>query len=107
MRDRLARLPRTSLPSGLVIVEARSAHARLLGLAGLAELPEYIGLLLPRCRSVHTIGMRFAIDLVWLDEEVVRVDRAVPPWRVRSCRAARAVLETRAGAANAFIAAGI
>jgi uncharacterized membrane protein (UPF0127 family) len=95
------------LPDGLVIVEARSRCARLLGLAGLADVPEHVALLLPHCRSVHTIGMRFAIDLVWFHEEVVRVDRAVPPWRVRSCRAAQAVLETRGGAADVFIAAGI
>jgi uncharacterized membrane protein (UPF0127 family) len=44
--------------------------------------------------------MRFALDLVWLDSDrrVVRVDRAVPPWRVRSCRAARSVLELRTSA---------
>jgi hypothetical protein len=39
--------------------------------------------------------MRFALDLVWLDAGggVVRVDRAVAPWRVRSCRRAAAVVE--------------
>jgi len=33
-------------------------------------------LLIPRCRSVHTFGMRFALDLFWLDEwgRVLRVD---------------------------------
>ena len=52
-------------------------------------------LLIPRCRSVHTFGMRFALDLVWLDahDRVVRIDRAVPPRRVRLCRRARRVLE--------------
>ena len=52
-------------------------------------------LLLPRCRSVHTFGMRFPLDLIWLDRDgrVLRVDEAVPPWRVRSCRGAAAVLE--------------
>jgi uncharacterized protein len=50
---------------------------------------------IPRCRSVHTFGMRFALDLVWLDGDgaVVRVDRAVPPRRVRVCWAARSVVE--------------
>jgi uncharacterized membrane protein (UPF0127 family) len=39
--------------------------------------------------------MRFALDLVWLGpgDEVLRVDRAVPPWRVRTCRRAVAILE--------------
>jgi uncharacterized protein len=78
------------------VVVARGALTRL---RGLAFRREYAGaLLLPRCRSVHTFGMRFALDLVWLDAagEVVRIDRGVPPCRVRSCRAARSVLELRA-----------
>jgi uncharacterized protein len=76
------------------IVVARSPLARLLGLA-LRRRPPGHALLLPRCRSVHTFGMRFPLDLVWLDGagRVVRVDEAVPPWRVRSCRGADAVLE--------------
>jgi len=78
------------------VVVARGFLARLRGLAfrrGFAG-----ALLLPRCRSVHTFGMRFGLDLVWLDAagEVVRVDRGVPPCRVRSCRGARAVLEVPA-----------
>ena len=39
--------------------------------------------------------MRFPLDLYWIDHtgEVVRVDRAVPPWRVRRCAGARSVIE--------------
>jgi uncharacterized protein len=62
------------------------ARSRLPRLAGLAfrRAPPVGGLLIPRCRSVHTFGMRFAIDLVWLGPggRVVRVDRGVPPRRV-------------------------
>jgi hypothetical protein len=76
------------------IVVAHSLRARLLGLALRRRPPDY-ALLLPRCRSVHTFGMRFPLDLVWLDRDgrPVRVDEAVPPWRVRGCRRAVAVLE--------------
>jgi uncharacterized membrane protein (UPF0127 family) len=96
---RLARLPSRRLPGGLIVVEARTPCARARGLAGLAVLPPDVALHLPRCRSVHTFGMRFALDLAWLDAAgaVVRIDRAVPPRRVRSCRAARSVLEAAAG----------
>jgi uncharacterized protein len=80
-------------------MEVRTARGlgRLIGLA--LRRDRGVALLLPRCRSVHTFGMRFALDLVWLDGagEVVRVDRGVPPWRVRSCRCARSVLEVSAG----------
>jgi uncharacterized protein len=82
----------------LLIVEARGFLARVLGLAGRADLPAGTALHLRRCRSVHTFGMRFPLDLVWLDGTgaVVRVDRDVPSCRVRTCRAARSVLEMRA-----------
>jgi uncharacterized protein len=83
---------------------ARSGWARLRGLA-LRRQPPDEPLLIPRCRSVHTFGMRFAIDLVWLGRggQVLRVDRAVPPWRVRSCRGAVEVLELAAGRAREMI----
>lgn len=73
---------------------ARTFRQRLVGLAFSAS-PRAAALLLPRCRSVHTFGMRFALDLFWLDAdgEIVRVDRGVPPLRVRRCRAASCVIE--------------
>jgi uncharacterized protein len=90
-----------------VITEAVTPLARLRGLALRRSLAPGHGLLLRRCRSVHTIGMRFALDLVWLDGagRPVRVDAAVPPWRVRGCRAAHAVVELAAGGAAAYVAA--
>jgi uncharacterized protein len=83
-----------------VVVDARGWHGRLRGLIGRADWPAGVALRLAPCRSVHTFGMRFAVDLVWVDGRgrVVRVDRGVRPWRLRSCRAARSVLELRAGA---------
>ena len=85
------------------IVTARGLR-RLTGLAGRRDCQ--VALLLPRCRSVHTFGMRFALDLVWLGRrgEVVRVDRGVPPRRVRSCARARSVLELRSGPAEELAA---
>jgi hypothetical protein len=73
---------------------ARTFRERLVGLAFRRDAPAD-GLLLPRTRSVHTFGMRFALDLHWLDGDgaVVRVDRAVPPGRVRTCLRARSVVE--------------
>lgn len=78
----------------LAIVPADALRSRLRGLA-LRREPVPFALLIPRCRSVHTFGMRFALDLLWLDGDglVIRIDRAVPPRRVVSCRGARAVVE--------------
>ncbi|HEX4806736.1 MAG TPA: DUF192 domain-containing protein [Conexibacter sp.] len=100
---RLRRLPRVELPA-LADREIRLAAdplARLLGLAWLRDPPPGAALLLPRTRSVHTFGMRCALDLVWLDRDdrVMRVDRAVPPRRLRACRTACAVVELPCGGA--------
>ena len=77
---------------------------RLRGLALRRAAPE--PLYFPRCRSVHTIGMRFRLDLIWVDAdgETVRVDRHVGPWRTRSCREAYGVIECEAGRADAVLA---
>ena len=75
--------------------DADTRRARLLGLAFLDELQQGIGLHLPGTRSIHTFGMRFALDLHWVGRsgDVVRVDRAVPPRRLRGCREAASVVE--------------
>lgn len=79
------------------------------GLARLDALPAGSALQIPNCRSVHTFTMRFPLDLVWLgsDGEVIRVDRAVPGRRLRTCLRARSVIECNAGEADGFVAAGL
>lgn len=79
---------------------AQSHRARRLGLAGQHVTAEPgLALLLPSTRSVHTFGMAFRLDLIWLDPDgdVVRVDLGVPPCRVRTCLAARSVIELPSG----------
>ena len=95
----LARLPRIRLDDGHVLITAATPLARLVGLSGTTALPPEHGLLLPGCRSVHTVGMRFGLDLVWLDARgrPLHVDDHVVPRRVRSCLRARSVVEVAAG----------
>ena len=83
---------------GVEIIVARSFRSRLVGLA-LRRAPPPYALLIPGCRCVHTFGMRFALDLAWLDAEgrVLGVDRGVPPGRIVARRGACAVLEAPAG----------
>jgi uncharacterized membrane protein (UPF0127 family) len=97
------------LDGGLRVLEAEGWAERTRGLARRDELPAAEALHIPRCRSVHTFGMRFALDLVWLDGagRAVRVDRDVPPRRFRTCLGARSVVECGAGRADAFLAAGL
>jgi uncharacterized membrane protein (UPF0127 family) len=106
MPRRLARLPCVAVGS-LRVGVAASVRARLLGLAGLRTPPVGVALLLAPCRSVHTAGMRWPLDLVWLGGggEVVRVDRDVGSWRVCGCRGACAVIEVPAGGADVVLRA--
>lgn len=103
---RLDELPARSLDGGLRVAIAVTRRQRGLGLARLDSMPRTAALHIPRCRSVHTFGMLFALDLIWLDGRgrPVRVDRDVAPRRMRSCFAARSVVEANAGEGDAFIA---
>jgi uncharacterized membrane protein (UPF0127 family) len=76
--------------------------SRLLGLSLLRPGRAGEGLLIPRCRSVHTFGMRFALDLVFLDRAhaPISVRRAIPRNRVVADRRAAAVLEVPASPAG-------
>ena len=90
---RLRGLPRTTV-AGLSVPVATTRASRLLGLAGLEREAAGAGLLIPRCRSVHTFGMRFALDLHFLDRRLrpLAVRRSVPPRRLVAHRRAAAVL---------------
>jgi len=94
LAKRLRRLPRVDL-LGREAPVASSRLARLLGLAHLDREAAGEGLLIPRCASVHTFGMRFALDLFFLDERgaILGVRRQIPARRVISWRGADAVLE--------------
>src|SRR5262245_7118281 len=96
---RLSRLPR-AVVLGHEVPVAIGVRARLLRLAHLDRARAGAGLLIPRCAGVHTFGMRFALDLVFLDRNGApcSVRRAVAPRRACSDRRAAAVLELPAGA---------
>jgi uncharacterized protein len=80
---------------GLEIPVAETKLSRVLGLAVLSRERAGVGLLIPRCRSVHTLGMRFPLDLIFLDRDggVLELHRGVPPGRFIRCAGAMAVLE--------------
>jgi uncharacterized membrane protein (UPF0127 family) len=77
---------------------AASFRARSRGLLGRTGVEG--ALLLSPCSGVHTLGMRFPIDVAFLDRGLtVLAVRTVPPWRLTRQRLrARHVLEAEAGA---------
>lgn len=88
------------LSGDVVVPVAASRRSRLIGLALLSRAQAGAGLLIPRCRAVHTLGMRFAVDLHFLDSSgaPVSIRRAVPARRFAFERRARSVLELPAQA---------
>lgn len=92
---RFRRLPTAEVASRRVPV-AVTLLSRLLGLALLSSGRAGAGLLIPRCRSVHTFGMRFPIDVVFLDRShaPLSIREAVAPNRFLRHPGAHAVLET-------------
>jgi len=105
-QQRLAGLP-TYKRDGIEVHVAGTFRERSRGLARMTPLPPDHALHLPRCKSIHTFGMRFALDLVWLggQDDVVRIDHDVPPRRLRNCVRARSVVEIAAGGGDALAAA--
>ncbi len=115
LAPRFAGAPRVVIRSGAAsfgAVVAGRFGLRLRGLAGLDE-GDLVPLLFPRCKSVHTFGMRAPIDVVWLELHsvsegtVLAVTEATPPRRTaRASRGAgrrqTAALELREGDAAAL-----
>jgi uncharacterized protein len=91
---RLVRLHRSTVLGSTVPV-ARGWRARLLGLALLSREQAGPGLLIPRCRSVHTFGMRFELEVVFLGArgEVLARHPRVRPGRILLFAGATDVLE--------------
>lgn len=72
--------------------------SRLRGLVGVApgDFRNGRGIWIVPCHGVHTLGMRFALDVVYLDRAltVIHVERELHPWRFAPVRLqAASVLE--------------
>ncbi|MEZ2299505.1 DUF192 domain-containing protein [Variovorax sp. RCC_210] len=101
MRIVSLRTAHTQAPFGPVRVAERGWD-RTRGLLGRPRISGSEGLLITRCSSVHTVGMRYAIDVVFLDRHgcVARVVEGLNPMRMAICLGAASVLELAAGQAR-------
>ncbi len=72
---------------------------RMRGLLGRDGLADGEGLLLRPAGSIHTFFMRFPIDAVFLDEDLVVLGTSehLGPWATAGRKGAKAVLEVAAG----------
>lgn len=87
--------------SDLQIDVADNFWLRLRGLLGRPALGPGQALLIRPCSFVHTFGMRYPIDIVFLSRagEILQVTEALPPGRIARCRKAHIVLELLSGQA--------
>lgn len=66
------------------VVTAHSFCQRSIGLLGKREWAKEKTLWIPRCNSVHTFFMKFAIDVVFVNKElkVTKICRSLTPGRI-------------------------
>ena len=95
------RIARTGSPLATDAQIAQSLRQRMVGLLGRTAMPAGEGLIFPHCHSIHTIGMRMAIDVVFVDAQwrVVALRPTLTPGRVvLPVRGAWGVVELGVGA---------
>lgn len=90
--------------SRVAVEVADRSIERMRGLLGRSGLDADRALWLEPCNAVHTFGMRFPIDVVFIDKRgrVLSIHRNVGSARVLVCWRARSTLEMRAHAAQAW-----
>jgi uncharacterized protein len=100
-------------PAGLEIARnlrwAGTWTERARGLLGQSQLGPGEGLALLCAPQIHTLGMRYSIDVVFCDRDwrVLHVIKAMPPNRMsRWVRGASVTVETRAGTLDATVVPG-
>ena len=78
---------------------AADGPARRKGLLGRDVFHEGQALIIAPCSGVHTVGMRFEIDVVFVTRAgiVTKVQRRVTPWRICLSFRAFAAIELPAG----------
>jgi uncharacterized membrane protein (UPF0127 family) len=75
------------------------SRERRIGLSRQTQLDSQDGLLLSPCEAIHTFGMHFAIDVLFLDPSgrVRALRHVLRPWRIAACLRARSTLELAGG----------
>jgi uncharacterized membrane protein (UPF0127 family) len=91
-------------PIATALAVADTHWSRLRGLLGITagDFRNGCGLWIVPCRGVHTLGMGFPIDVLYLDgtDTVIHIERELRPWRLAPVAIeAASVLELPCGTA--------
>jgi uncharacterized protein len=94
--------PTKHVSSSLELVVANTFFQRAVGLLGRSHLRRKEGMYFPNARSVHTFGMLFAIDVVYINEygEIIEIHHSLRPFRISWCRRAHSLCELAQGVAS-------
>lgn len=81
---------------------ADNFFTRLKGLLGTKNLPKGQALLIRPCNSVHTFGMHYSIDVLFVSKEgqILKIVADMPSGKVAWCRGSAFVIELAAGAVS-------
>ena len=86
-------------PTPLKLLHARSFKSRLIGLLGTKYLEPNTGLCIYKCNFIHSFGMKYSIDVVFLDGTLnqTKCIKKLKPWRIAYCAKAKITVELNAG----------
>jgi uncharacterized membrane protein (UPF0127 family) len=81
------------------VAVAVTRSTRRQGLLGRDGMEPFTALVLAPCAAVHTMFMRFSIDVIFLDADgrAIKIVPDLAPWRAAATLFARAVIELPAG----------
>lgn len=75
---------------------------RMRGLLGRAPLQIGQALLITPCNSIHTLGMKYSLDIVFIDAKgtILKICRNLRSFRMAGCIGAHSIIEFTAGEAE-------
>ncbi|MGD2117615.1 MAG: DUF192 domain-containing protein [Chromatiales bacterium] len=84
------------------VMKTENILERNRGLLKRPALQQQQGLWITPCNSIHTFGMQYAIDVIYLDRHmrIKKITESLPKYRLSGCLRAKSTLELPAGSAR-------
>ena len=81
------------------VMSTGNAFERMRGLLWRPKLQSHQAMLINPCTSIHTIGMGYALDVIFLSKDfrVTKMVENLLPWRMTSAFGSKMVIEMLAG----------
>lgn len=76
-----------------------SFYQKAKGLLGVKHLKENSGMLFKNCNSIHMLGMKIPLDIIFLNSDgtIIKCVRNLKPWQATVCLKAKMTLELPEG----------